>query len=206
MIIKPKYRGFICTTVHPLGCRENISEQIGCVKSKAGIKGPGRVLVIGASTGYGLASRISAAYGFGADTIGVFFEKPGTGLKTGTAGWYNNGFFEAQARKDGLNAMSVNGDAFSKDVKDQTLELIRDSMPGRKVDLVVYSLASPKRADPETGEVYNSVIKPVGRPFTGKTVDFHTGAVSEITVPPATEEEIRETVAVMGGEDWKLWI
>ncbi|MCL1941717.1 MAG: trans-2-enoyl-CoA reductase family protein [Synergistaceae bacterium] len=206
MIIKPKYRGFICTTVHPVGCRKNVEEQIEYVKSKGKIAGPGRVLVVGSSTGYGLASRISAAYGFGAKTVGVFFEKPGTEQKTGSAGWYNNEAFEARAKKDGLDCVSVNGDAFSKDAKAQAIEAIKRLMPDGKVDLVVYSIAAPKRTDHETGQVYNSVIKPVGGAFTGKTVDFHTGNVSEISVAPASADEIDDTVAVMGGGDWKLWM
>jgi len=206
MIIKPKYRGFICTTVHPLGCKKNVEDQINYVKEKGNISGPKRVLVIGASTGYGLASRIAATYGFGAQTMGVFLERPGTFEKTGSAGWYNNEYFENQAKKDGLDVCSINGDAFSNEIKAQTIEQIKNFMQDGKVDLVVYSLASPKRLDPETGHVYNSVIKPVGTEFTGKTVDFHTGAVTEITVAPASDEEIKETVAVMGGEDWKLWL
>ena len=206
MIIRPKYRGFICTTVHPIGCKKNVLDQIEYVKSKGKIEGPKRVLVIGASTGYGLASRIAAAYGFGAQTIGVFFEKPGTAVKTGSAGWYNNEYFENQAREDGLEVCSINGDAFSNEIKAQTIEKIKTFMQGGKVDLIIYSLASPKRLDPETGHVYNSVIKPVGADFKGKTVDFHTGEVTEISVAPANDEEIKETVAVMGGEDWKLWL
>ena len=206
MIIKPKYRGFICTTVHPLGCRKNVVDQIEFVRSKLKVEGPKRVLVIGSSTGYGLAARISAAYGFSAKTIGVFFEKQATGQKTGSAGWYNNEYFEAQANKDGLDAMHINGDAFSKDVKVQTIELIKSLMPDGKVDLVVYSLAAPKRTDPETGQVYNSVIKPIGDEFTGRTVDFHNGGVTDIAIAPATGDEIEDTVAVMGGRDWKLWI
>ena len=206
MIIKPRYRGFICTTVHPPGCRRNVEEQIEYVKSKDRIGGPPRVLVVGASTGYGLAARIAAAYGFSSKTIGVFFEKPPENKKTGSAGWYNNEYFEAQAKKDGLAAAGINGDAFSDEVKERAVELIKGFMPGGKVDLIVYSLASPKRKDPMSGQVYSSVIKPVGAVYTGKTVDFHTGLVSDISVEPATESEVRETVAVMGGEDWKLWM
>ena len=207
MVIKPKYRGFICTTAHPVGCKKNVEDQIEYVKTKGKLDaGPGRVLVIGASTGYGLASRIAAAYGFGAKTIGVFFEKPGTAQKTGSAGWYNNEYFEAQAQRDGLDVCSINGDAFSNEIKAQTISQIKSFMPEGKVDLVIYSLASPKRTDLETGRAYNSVIKPVGAAFSGKTMDFHTGHVSDISVAPANEDEISETVAVMGGEDWKLWI
>ena len=206
MVIKPKYRGFICTTAHPVGCKKNVGDQIEYVKAKGKIAaGPERALVIGASTGYGLASRIAAAYGFGAKTIGVFLEKPPS-QKTGSAGWYNNEYFEAQAKEDGLDVCSINGDAFSNEVKAQTISQIKSFMPEGKVDLVIYSLASPKRTDPETGQVYNSVIKPVGTAFSGKTVDFHTGSVSEISVSPANDGEISETIAVMGGEDWKIWM
>jgi len=208
MVIKPKYRGFVCTTVHPIGCKKNVEDQIRYVKEKGREKavGPKRALVIGASTGYGLASQIAAAYGYGAKTIGVFFEKPGTPQKTGTAGWYNQKIFAAIASKDGLETLSINGDAFSDEIKQQAIESIRKLMPEGKVDLIIYSLASPKRLDPDTGTLYNSVIKPIGNPFEGKTVDFHTGVVSEIVVDPASRQEIEETVQVMGGSDWKRWM
>ena len=206
MIIKPRYKGFICTTAHPDGCRLNVLDQIGYVKKKGAIDGPKRVLVIGASMGYGLASRISLAYGAGAKTIGVYFEKPQAGGKTGSAGWYNSAAFEEQSNRDGLLAAGINGDAYSKEVKEQTMESIRSLMPEGKVDAVIYSLASPKRKDPDSEQVYSSVIKPIGNTFTGKTVNFHTGIVSDISIAPADENEIRETVAVMGGEDWKLWL
>jgi enoyl-[acyl-carrier protein] reductase/trans-2-enoyl-CoA reductase (NAD+) len=206
MIIRPKYRGFICTTAHPAGCGNNVRQQIDYVKSRGRIKGPERVLVVGSSTGYGLAARIAAAYGLGARTIGVFFERPGDGNKPGSAGWYNNRAFENFAREDGLFARSLNGDAFSKGVKEDVVRWIKEEMPGGRIDLLIYSLASPRRADPETGQVYNSVIKPVGQVFRGKTVDFHKGTVSEVSIEPADEKEVGETVAVMGGEDWRLWI
>jgi enoyl-[acyl-carrier protein] reductase/trans-2-enoyl-CoA reductase (NAD+) len=206
MIIRPKYRGFICTTAHPTGCENNVRQQIDYVKSKGRIRGPERVLVVGSSTGYGLAARIAAAYGLGARTVGVFFEKPGDANKPGSAGWYNNRAFERLAHEDGLFAKSLNGDAFSNEVKQQVLRWIKEEMPGGKIDLLIYSLASPRRTDPETGKIYNSVIKPVGEVFRGKTVDFHKGTVSEVSIEPADEREIGETVAVMGGADWRLWI
>lgn len=204
MIIKPRFRGFICTTAHPTGCEGQVKAQIDYVKSQPKIEGPKKVLVIGASTGYGLASRIAATFGAGADTIGVFFEKPGEENRTGTAGWYNSAAFEKAATAEGYIAKSVNGDAFSKEIKAETMELIKKEFG--KVDLVVYSLASPKRMHPETGELFSSVLKPIGQTYTNKSVDFHTGTVTEVTIEPANEEEIRHTVAVMGGEDWKMWI
>ena len=204
MIVKPRVRGFICTTAHPVGCAKHVEEQIEYVKQKPKGKGPKKVLVIGASTGYGLASRIVASFGFGADTIGVFFEKPASGGRTATAGWYNTAAFEKLARDAGYYAKSINGDAFSNEIKAQTIEQIKQDFG--KVDLVVYSLAAPKRVHPDTGELFSSVIKPIGAPFTNKTVNFQTGKISEITVEPATEEEIQHTVAVMGGEDWKMWV
>jgi enoyl-[acyl-carrier protein] reductase/trans-2-enoyl-CoA reductase (NAD+) len=204
MIIVPKTRGFICLTSHPKGCEENVKNQISYVKSKGPIEGPKKVLVIGASTGFGLSSRITSAFGSNAATIGVFFEKPAAPGKPGSAGWYNNAAFEQQAQEAGLYAKSVNGDAFSKEIKEKTLALIKADLG--QVDLIIYSLASPRRTHPETGVVYNSVLKPIGQSFTNKTVDFHTGIVSEITINPATEEEIDNTVMVMGGEDWEMWI
>ncbi|MBA4542563.1 trans-2-enoyl-CoA reductase family protein [Thermoactinomyces daqus] len=204
MVIKPKFRGFICTTSHPEGCARQVARQIEYTKSQPKINGPKKVLVIGSSTGYGLASRIVSAFGAGADTIGVFFERPSSGNRTATAGWYNSAAFEKEAAKAGLFAKSINGDAFSKEIKEQTIDLIKKDLG--QVDLVIYSLAAPKRVHPETGEVFSSVIKPIGQSYTNKTVDFHSGQVSETTIEPATEKEIRHTVAVMGGEDWKMWI
>jgi enoyl-[acyl-carrier protein] reductase/trans-2-enoyl-CoA reductase (NAD+) len=204
MIIKPKTRGFICTTAHPEGCTQNVREQIDYVKSKEPINGPKKVLVIGASTGYGLASRVAAAFGSGADTIGIFFERPADSKRTATAGWYNMAAFEEEAIKAGLYSKSINGDAFSDSIKEQTIELIKKDWG--KVDLIIYSLASPRRTHPQTGEVFNSVIKPIGKLYTNKTVDFHNGEVSDVTIEPATEDEIRQTVAVMGGEDWEMWM
>ncbi len=204
MIIVPKTRGFICLTAHPTGCEQNVINQINYVKSKGPIDGPKKVLVIGASTGFGLASRITAAFGSDAATIGVFFEKPAAPGKTGSAGWYNTAAFEQQAQASGLYAKSINGDAFSKEIKQKTLDLIKADLG--QIDLVIYSLASPRRIHPETGVIYNSVLKPVGHTFSNKTVDFHTGNVSEISIDPANEEEIENTVMVMGGEDWEMWI
>jgi len=204
MIIKPKTRGFICTTSHPEGCAQNVKEQIGYVKSKGAINGPKKVLVIGASTGYGLASRISAAFGCGADTIGIFFERTSEGKRTATAGWYNMAAFEQEAKKAGLYSKSINGDAFSDNIKEKTIELIKKDLG--KIDLVVYSLASPRRTHPKTGEVFNSVIKPIGKTYKNKTVNFHTGEVSDVSIEPASDDEINQTVAVMGGEDWQMWM
>jgi enoyl-[acyl-carrier protein] reductase/trans-2-enoyl-CoA reductase (NAD+) len=204
MIVKPKFRGFICTTAHPEGCAQNVREQIDYVKKQNKIEGPKNVLVIGASTGYGLASRITAAFGAGANTLGVFFERPASGKRTATAGWYNTIAFEEAAKEAGIYAKSINGDAFSDEIKQQTIDVIQKDLG--QVDLVVYSLASPVRVHPKTGEKFNSVIKPIGQAFTNKTVDFHNGEVSEITIDPATEQEIEHTIAVMGGEDWHFWM
>ncbi|KYQ86935.1 MULTISPECIES: enoyl-ACP reductase FabV [unclassified Thermoactinomyces] len=205
MIIKPKFRGFICTTAHPDGCAKQVQNQIDYVKSRSKIDGPKKVLVIGSSTGYGLASRIVAAFGCGADTIGVFFEKPSVKNRTATAGWYNTAAFEKEARKAGLVAESINGDAFSKEIKEQTIQKIKNRLGG-KVDMVVYSLAAPRRVHPETGETFHSVLKPIGKPFSNKAVDFHSGNVSEMTIEPATDEEVHDTIQVMGGEDWQMWM
>lgn len=204
MIIQPKTRGFICTTAHPAGCAKQVEKQIQYVQSKNKISGPANVLVIGASTGYGLASRIAAAFGAGANTIGVFFDKPSEGVRTASAGWYNSAAFEEQANKAGLKSFSIVGDAFSDAIKDKTIELIKAELG--KVDLVVYSVASPRRTHPVTGETFSSVIKPIGASYSNKTINFHTGEVSDVTIEPATEDEIRQTIAVMGGEDWSMWI
>lgn len=203
MIVKPKIRGFICTTAHPAGCEALVKSQIEYVKSKGKISGPKKVLVIGASMGYGIASRISAAYGCGASTIGVIFDKPGSDTKTASAGWYNTAAFEKYAHEDGLYAKTINGDAFSQQVKDEVIALIKKDLG--KVDMVVYSLAAPRRTTSD-GTVYNSVLKTTGGEFTNKTIDVKTGAVSDVTISPATEQEIFATVKVMGGEDWKEWI
>jgi enoyl-[acyl-carrier protein] reductase/trans-2-enoyl-CoA reductase (NAD+) len=197
-------RGFICLTAHPKGCEQNVKNQIEYVKSKGHIEGAKRVLVIGASTGFGLASRITSAFGSEAATIGVFFEKPPLESKTASPGWYNSAAFENEAHKAGLYAKSVNGDAFSDEVKKQTLDLIKADLG--QIDLVIYSLASPVRLHPVTGVLHRSVLKPIGTSYTNKTVDFHTGLVSEITIEPCQDDDIANTVAVMGGEDWAMWI
>jgi enoyl-[acyl-carrier protein] reductase/trans-2-enoyl-CoA reductase (NAD+) len=205
MIIKPKIRGFICTTAHPEGCAAHVREQIEHVRSQGPLRDmPSRVLVIGASTGYGLASRIVPAFGGKAATIGVFFEKPGEEGKTASAGWYNSVAFERAAHAEGLYAKSINGDAFSEAVKTQVIDLIKQDLG--TVDCVIYSLASPRRTHPRTGVVHHSTLKPNGGTFTAKTVNTDKGVVSEISIEPANEQEQRDTVAVMGGEDWQMWI
>jgi enoyl-[acyl-carrier protein] reductase / trans-2-enoyl-CoA reductase (NAD+) len=204
MIIEPRMRGFICLTSHPKGCEQNIKNQIEYVKSKGVIDGAKKVLVIGASTGFGLASRITSAFGSDAATIGVFFEKPPVEGRPGSPGWYNSAAFESEAHKAGLYAKSVNGDAFSDEVKKQTLDLIKADLG--QIDLVIYSLASPVRLHPVTGVLHRSVLKPIGSTYTNKTVDFHTGIVSEISIAPCQDDDIANTVAVMGGEDWAMWI
>ncbi|WP_281309826.1 enoyl-ACP reductase FabV [Flavobacterium flavigenum] len=204
MIIEPRMRGFICLTSHPKGCEQNVKNQIEYIKSKGPIEGAKKVLVIGASTGFGLASRITSAFGSDAATIGVFFEKPSAEGKTATPGWYNSAAFESEAHKAGLYAKSINGDAFSNEVKREALDLIKADLG--QVDLVIYSLASPVRTNPKTGVTHRSVLKPIGQTYTNKTVDFHTGKVSEVSIAPANEEDIVNTVEVMGGDDWAMWI
>jgi enoyl-[acyl-carrier protein] reductase/trans-2-enoyl-CoA reductase (NAD+) len=205
MIVAPKIRGFICTTAHPEGCAKHVAEQISVVKNRGLIaNGPKKVLVIGSSTGYGLSSRIAAAFGSNAATIGVFFEKPGEAERCGTAGWYNSVAFEKEAKTAGLYARSFNGDAFSDDVKAQVIAAIKADLG--QVDCVVYSLASPRRTDPKSGEVYKSVLKPIGTTYTNKNLNTTTGVVNEVSIEPAEGDDIAQTVAVMGGEDWQLWI
>jgi len=204
MIIEPRMRGFICLTAHPTGCAKNVKNQINYVKAQGKIDGAKRVLVIGASTGFGLASRITSAFGCGASTIGVFFEKPGTEGKTASPGWYNSAAFEQEAHAAGLYAKSINGDAFSEDIKAQTIATIKADLG--QVDLVIYSLASPVRMHPKTGVLHRSALKPIGGTFTNKTVDFHTGNVTQVSIEPATQEDIDNTVVVMGGEDWSMWM
>ncbi|KOS03087.1 enoyl-ACP reductase FabV [Paenibacillus polymyxa] len=204
MIIKPKIRGFICTTAHPAGCAAHVNRQINYIKDSTSIQGAKKVLVIGASTGYGLASRIAASFGLGADTIGVSYERPASEGRTASAGWYNTVAFERAARAAGYIAESINGDAFSHEIKQETLKLVKEKLG--KVDLIVYSVASPRRTHPDTGETFNSVLKPIGQSFSNKTVNTNTGVVSEITLEPATQEEIENTITVMGGEDWSLWL
>lgn len=205
MIIKPKVRGFICTNAHPVGCSHNVAEQIAYIQSCHSLTdGPKNVLVIGSSTGYGLASRITAAFGSQANTLGVFFEKPPTEKRTASAGYYNAVAFDNAAHKAGLYAKSINGDAFSHECKQKAIELIKQDMG--QVDLVIYSLASPRRKDPDSGEIYSSALKPIGQSYTAKNLNTDTQQVGELTIEPATQEEIDNTVKVMGGEDWALWI
>ena len=205
MIIKPRVRGFLCITTHPEGCRENVSRQIRHVQSGGMIDGgPKRVLVLGASTGYGLASRITAAFGAGASTLGVFFEKPGTERKPGTAGWYNAAAFHSAADEAGLYAKSVNGDAFSDDVKARVIDLIKEDLGA--IDLVVYSLAAPRRTHPKTGVVHTSTLKPIGADTVQKGVNTDKEEIQEYHLEAANQDEIDNTVAVMGGEDWQMWI
>lgn len=205
MIVAPKIRGFICTTAHPDGCAKHVAEQIAVVKGRGPVaNGPKKVLVIGSSTGYGLSSRIAAAFGSNAATIGVFFEKPGEADRCGTAGWYNSAAFEKEAKAAGLYARSFNGDAFSDEMKAQVIAAIKADLG--QVDCVIYSLASPRRTDPKTGEVYKSVLKPIGENYTNKNLNTNTGVVNEVSIDPAEGDDIPQTVAVMGGEDWELWI
>jgi len=205
MIIKPKVRGFVCVTAHPEGCAAHVQEWIDYVKAQPSIQGgPKKVLVIGSSTGYGLASRLSLAFGARAATLGVFFERPSEEGRPATPGWYNTIAFTEAARADGLYARNIMGDAFSDEIKTQTIDAIKADLG--QVDLVVYSLASPRRTHPKTGTVHKSCLKPLGAPYTNKTVDTDKGIVSSITIEPANEAEVADTVAVMGGEDWELWI
>ncbi|GAB1256725.1 enoyl-ACP reductase FabV [Aurantivibrio plasticivorans] len=205
MIIKPKYRGFICTNAHPVGCAAHVQEQIDYIKAQGPISGgPKKVLVIGSSTGFGLAARITAAFGCEADTVGVFFEKPATDRKTGSAGFYNSAAFETAAKEAGRYSASINGDAFSHEVKQQVVDLLKSGMG--PVDLVVYSLASPRRTDPDSGEVYSSFLKPIGSDVTCKSLNTDKEEISDVTIEKATDEEIAGTIKVMGGEDWEIWM
>jgi len=205
MIVSPKIRGFICTTAHPEGCAKHVADQIAVVKSRGVVaNGPKKVLVIGSSTGYGLSSRIAAAFGSNAATIGVFFERAAEGNRTGTAGWYNTAAFEKEAAAAGLYARSFNGDAFSDAIKAEVIAAIKADLG--QVDCVVYSLASPRRTDPKSGQVYNSVLKPIGESYTNKNLNTNTGVVNEVTIEPAAGDDVEQTIAVMGGEDWQLWI
>jgi enoyl-[acyl-carrier protein] reductase/trans-2-enoyl-CoA reductase (NAD+) len=205
MIIKPRVRGFMCVTTHPVGCAANVRQQIDYVKGRGAIAGgPKRVLVIGASTGYGLASRITAAFGSGAATLGVFFEREGVEDKPGSAGWYNSAAFHQFADAEGLYAKSINGDAFSDAIKQKTIDTIKADLG--QVDLVVYSLASPRRQHPKTGVVHNSTLKPIGKDVIQRGIDTDKEVIKEVGLVAATQEEIDNTVAVMGGEDWQMWI
>lgn len=203
MIVQPKVKGFICTTAHPEGCKASVKAQIEYVKSQPKAEGPKKVLIIGSSMGYGLATRIAATYACGADTIGVIFDKDGKEKRTGTAGWYNTAAFEEFATADGYYAKTINGDAYSQEIKDEVIELIKKDWG--KADMVIYSIAAPRRKAPD-GVTYRSVLKTTEKSYTNKTIDLLTNEVSDVTVEPATEEEIADTVKVMGGEDWRLWI
>ncbi|MDD7403030.1 MAG: enoyl-ACP reductase FabV [Butyribacter sp.] len=203
MVVQPKVKGFMCTTAHPEGCKAAVKAQIDYVKAQPKTEGPKKVLVIGASMGYGLASRIAATYSCGADTIGIIFDKPGKEKRTGSAGWYNTAAFEEFATADGYYAKTINGDAFSQEIKDETIAMIQKDWG--KVDLVVYSVAAPRRKAPD-GETYRSTLKTTNGEYTNQTIDLLTNEISEVTIPPATEQEIHDTVKVMGGEDWKLWM
>lgn len=205
MVIKPKIRGFICTNAHPVGCAEHVQEQINYVKAQGPLSNaPKNVLVIGASTGYGLASRITAAFGGGAKTLGIFFEKEGSERKTGSAGWYNTAAFQAAAEEAGLWSKNINGDAFSNEIKQKAIDTIKADLG--KIDLVVYSLASPRRTDPNTGETYSSTLKPIGSDITTKNLNTSKRVIDEVTVEAASQEDIDNTIKVMGGEDWEMWI
>ncbi len=203
MVVEPKVKGFICTTAHPKGCEESVRRQIECTKKFGKAEGPKKVLVIGSSTGYGLASRIAVTYGYGADTIGVAFERESNGKRTATAGWYNTKAFEKIAGEDGYYAKSFNGDGFSREMKDDVIQCIKEDFG--KVDMVVYSMAAPRRTLP-SGTTVSSVLKTVGEPFTNKTLDLRTNEIKEVTVPEADEDEIKATIQVMGGGDWRDWI
>ena len=203
MIVKPKVKGFMCTTAHPEGCRAAVKAQIDYVKSQPKAEGPKKALIIGSSMGYGLASRIALTYACGADTIGIIFDKPGKEQRTGSAGWYNTAAFEEFATADGYYAKSINGDAYSQEIKEETIELIKKDFG--KVDVVIYSIAAPRRKAPD-GVTYRSVLKTTEKDYTNKTIDLMTNEISEVTIPTATEEEINDTIKVMGGEDWMLWI
>lgn len=203
MLVEPKVRGFICTAAHPKGCLENVLEQKNYVSAQGLFDGPKNALIIGASTGYGLASRIALAFGSGTNSIGVSYERPSDEKRTASPGWYNTAAFERMAHKIGLVAKSINGDAFSNPIKEKTFALLKELGP---IDIVIYSLAAPKRIHPVTGETFNSVLKPIGQSFQSKTLDPMNGIVKEISIDPATLEEIRATEAVMGGEDWEMWI
>ena len=205
MVIKPKIRGFICTNAHPAGCAAHVNEQIAYVKSQTQANAkPKNVLVIGASTGYGLASRITAAFGNNAKTLGIFFEKPPTEKKTASAGWYNTAAFQAAADEAGIWSKSINGDAFSHEIKAKAIETIKAELG--EIDLVIYSLASPRRTDPDTGEVYSSTLKPIGQSVTTKNLNTSKRIIDSVSVEAATEADIQGTIDVMGGADWELWI
>lgn len=204
MIVKPKIRGFVCITSHPKGCEARVRNEIEIAKAAKKEGGPKKVLVIGASTGYGLSSRVAAAFTHDAATLGIFFERPSINGKPASAGWYNSVGFEKAAHEAGLYAKSINGDAFSNEIKQQAIDTIKADLG--QVDLVVYSLASPRRIDPDTGETYKSCLKPIGQSFTNRTLDTDKNEVAEVTIEPAEGDDVAHTVKVMGGEDWELWM
>ena len=204
MIIEPKIRGFVCITAHPEGCAKKVADEIAIAKASSIESGPKKVLVIGASTGYGLSSRITAAFSCEASTLGVFFERPSSNGKPASAGWYNTVAFENEATAAGLYAKSINGDAFSNEIKEEVIQTIKEDWG--TVDCVIYSLASPRRTDPSTGNTYKSCLKPIGSSFTNTSLDTNKGLVESVSIEPANEEDIENTVKVMGGEDWELWM
>ena len=204
MIIEPKIRGFVCITAHPEGCAKKVADEIAIAKASPIKSGPKKVLVIGASTGYGLSSRITAAFSCEASTLGVFFERPSSNGKPASAGWYNTVAFENEAKAAGLYAKSINGDAFSNEIKADVIQTIKEDWG--TVDCVIYSLASPRRTDPATGNTYKSCLKPIGSSFTNTSLDTNKGLVESVSIEPANEEDIENTVKVMGGEDWELWM
>lgn len=204
-IIKPRIRGFICTNAHPAGCQANIQNQIGLIRENTTHKGTSlNALVVGASTGYGLASRIALTWGYGAKTLGLLYERPADERRTASAGYYNTVAFHQQAQHDGFYAESINGDAFSDDVKQETIEQLKANFG--KIDILAYSIAAPRRTHPRTGETHNSELKPIGEPYTGKTIDLNNEIVVPVTIEPANDKEIADTIAVMGGEDLEMWI
>lgn len=203
-VISPRIRGFICTTAHPIGCARNVEQQLAVARAaRDAVPERYRVLVLGASTGYGLAARIAATWLYNAETLGVFFERPGEGTRTGTAGFYNTAAFQRLAKSENIKSINLNGDAFSSAMKEEVIARIKAEMG--QVDVVIYSLAAPRRTDPRTGEVYSSTLKPIGASYTGRTIDLNNETVTEITIPPATEDDIKGTVGVMGGDDLRLW-
>lgn len=204
MILKPRFKDYICTVSHPEGCKKNVLDQIEYTISKSNIKGAKHALIIGASTGYGLASRIASTFGMGADTIGVIFEKPASERRTASSGWYNTAAFEEAALKSGFNPITINGDAFSNEVKEIVIEEIKKKFG--KIDLIIYSVASPRRKDPNSDEIYRSVLKTIGEVYENKSVDFHNKTVFNVKIDTASDSEIEDTIKVMGGDDWKLWI
>ena len=204
MVIKPMIRSNVCMNAHPLGSYKEVLDQISYVKGRPKINGPKNVLIIGSSTGYGLASRIVAGFGAGANTFGIAFEREPSGKRTGTSGYYNNKGLEAEARAAGLIAEGINGDAFSHETKAETVQKVKELFG--TVDLVVYSLASPVRKDPDSDTTFRSVLKPIGKSYTAKSINPQTGEISEVTIEPASDEEIEGTIGVMGGDDWTLWM